>query len=236
MYLTIQMGEYLLNNLKSTLLGAVFLAGMSTLMTANAADVYSRGSIKDSGPVDYRPAISWTGFYIGAHAGSTFDDTLSPEDDREDDIELDSSFIAGLHVGYNWQTHSHLVLGVEADVSVGPFEHDEDGFEFETTDYLASIRGRLGYSFGNTLLYGTGGVAFLQWSDDVVIEDDNTIGWVAGAGIEHKFRDNWSLGLEGLYYSFDDNEQDGIEFERDLWTVRARLTYHFGDRHADPLK
>lgn len=238
MYLTIQMGEYLLNNLKSTLLGAVFLAGMSTLMTANAADVYSRGSIKDSGPVDYRPAIGWTGFYIGGHAGSTFDDTASLDiDDREldalfgGDVEVDEVGIAGIHLGYNWQTARNLVLGIEGSVTF-PFDSDDFG-----ADYLATIRGRLGYAFGNTLIYGTGGIAFASVEDE--FSDDTETGWVAGLGIEHKLRDNLSLGLEGLYYSFEDDDSiDGIdiEAERDFWTIQARITYHFGDRHADPLK
>jgi outer membrane immunogenic protein len=228
-----------LKSLKLALLGATFLAGAAAISGAQAADVYSRGSIKDTGPVDYAPAITWTGFYVGVHAGASFDDTLSASNcDRCEDIDLDGSFVAGVHVGYNWQTARNLVLGIEANLTTGPFEdEDDDGDEGETTDYLASVRGRLGYALGNSLVYGTGGVAFLGWSDDVNVQDDSTVGWVAGAGFEHKFRDNLSFGLEGLYYAFDDNElNSGVEFERDLWTIQARLTYHFGNRHSDPLK
>jgi outer membrane immunogenic protein len=233
-----------LKNLKLALLGASFLVGASALSGAYAADVYSRGGgLKDSGPVDYAPAISWTGFYIGAHVGGSFDDALSASNCNQcTDLELDSSFIAGVHVGYNWQTASNLVLGIEGNITFGGFEAEVDGVEGVTTDYLASIRGRLGYAFGNSLVYGTGGVAFLQWGDDIagLFEDDSSVGWVAGVGFEHKLRQNLSFGVEGLYYAFDENEViggDGIELDRDLWTIQARITYHFGgDRHSEALK
>lgn len=233
-------GGISVNNLKSTLLGAVFLAGMSTLISANAADVYSRASVKDTGPVDYRPSITWTGFYLGAHAGSTFNDTLSLdfESNKLDrqfggDFDVDEVGIAGLHLGYNWQTARNLVLGVEGSVTF-PFDSDDLGI-----DYLATIRGRLGYAFDSTLVYGTGGVAFATVDDERF--DDTTTGWVAGLGVEHKLRDNLSVGLEGLYYAFEDESDNvaigSVEAERDFWTVQARITYHFGNRHAaDPLK
>jgi outer membrane immunogenic protein len=246
------------NNLKSTCLGAVFLAGMSTLMTANAADVYSRGSVKDSGPVDYRPAISWTGFYLGAHAGGVFSDEIDLTFSRGDDSlnvpgEIDNTWLAGVHVGYNRQTSENLVLGIEGswsflggerDVDIDAREFDLDIVDGEQDDnWLASIRGRLGFAAGSTLIYATGGVAFLNSGNGDPF-DDTLTGWVAGVGVEHKLRDNLSLGLEGLYYSFEDDAtlsgfEEGdinVDLERDFWTIQARLTYHFGDRHAEPLK
>jgi outer membrane immunogenic protein len=222
-----------LKNLKLALLGATFLVGASAVSGAYAADVYSRGGLKDTGPVDYAPAITWTGFYVGIHAGSTFNDEVAVDVDVLDlslEGEADEQFVAGLHFGYNWQTARNFVLGIEGSVR---FPSDSDDFG---ADYLASIRGRLGYAFDRTLIYGTGGVAFLGWDENTF--DETTTGWVAGAGVEHKLRDNLSLGLEGLYYSFDDDFANGaIEVERDLWTIQARLTYHFGaDRHSEPLK
>lgn len=198
---------------------------------ANAADVYSRGpSIKDSGPVDYAPAITWTGFYLGAHAGSTFNDELSIDTPigSADLGEFDEQFVGGIHVGYNWQTSRNLVLGIEGNIT---FPADSDEF---AADYFASVRGRIGYALDKTLVYGTAGVAFLSWTDDTL--DDTTVGYVVGAGIDHKVRDNVSIGLEGLYYSFEDELVSGVDLERDFFTVQARVTYHFNDRTGDPLK
>jgi outer membrane immunogenic protein len=208
---------------------------------ANAADVYTRGpSIKDSGPVDYAPAITWTGFYLGAHAGATAGDNISLNfnDPTIRDLEgdVDSVGIFGIHVGYNWQNARNLVLGLEGSLTL-PFDSDDFGAET-----LGSVRGRLGYAMDKTLIYATGGVAFLDSED----ADETQVGWVAGLGVEHKIRDNVSIGLEGLYYAFEDDFAGAIidgerinsplEAERDFWTIQARVTYHFNDRTGDPLK
>jgi outer membrane immunogenic protein len=90
-----------------------------------------------------------------------------------------------------------------------------------------------------TLAYGTGGVAFLNTDNNPDPIDDTITGWVAGGGFEYKLRSNISFGVEGLYYAFSDEGSDGrikLELDRDFWTVAARLTYHFGDRHDEPLK
>ena len=216
-----------MKSLKLALIGATFLAGAGLVSGANAADVYARGGSLKDGPVDYYPAITWSGFYAGINLGAAFNDDGDDDDrkgdrerDRDDDGD-DTMFIGGFHIGYNWQKPSNFVLGLEGDVDFG-----------DDIDYLASIRGRLGYAMGPTLLYATGGVAFL--GIDNGFEDDTLTGWTAGLGIEHKLRENVSLGLEGLYYDFD--EDDNFGADADFWTVRARLTYHFGDRHGDALK
>lgn len=211
------MREYLVKFLKSALLGAALLAGASVLSAANAADVYERGSYKDA-PVAYAPALGWTGFYLGANVGAAFNDNDVEIAGEDDD---DTVLIGGLHVGYNWQKPSNVVLGIEADVNFA-----------DDIDYLATIRGRLGYAAGPTLFYATGGVAFIGF-DDAFSDDDSETGWTAGLGLEHKLRENVSLGVEGLYYDFGDNDFGG---DTDFWTLRARLTYHFGGGYDSPLK
>lgn len=204
-----------MNNLKHLSFGLVsaFALG-AALPAANAADIYrDRGSIKDTGPVDYVPSITWTGFYIGAHAGAAWDDS--------NDVEIvgGSAFLAGAHLGYNWQGPSNIVIGIEGDVSF-----------LDNVDYLATVRGRLGYAFGPTLLYATGGAAFIGF-DENLSGDDSDTGWVGGLGIEHKLRENVSIGAEGLYYGFENDNSGGDD--NNFWVARARLTYHFnGGRDA----
>jgi outer membrane immunogenic protein len=199
-------------------LGATFLAGASVLSAANAADVYARGESLKDGPVAYMPAITWTGFYFGLNAGAAFQDNdvaIVSDDD-------DTSFLAGLHAGYNWQTPGNFLFGIEADVDFA-----------DDIDYLATVRGRLGWTAGQTLFYATGGAAFLGF-EDVLGDDDTETGWVVGGGIEHKLRDSVSVGLEGLYYAFDDDDNLAGD-DLDFWTLRARLTYHMGG-YSEPLK
>lgn len=243
-------------NLRVALLGAAILAG--ALSSANAADVYARGeSLKDS-PVEM-PAIAWAGFYAGLHAGGAFGDEMSItlsqlgfSDTETSDVE--NTWLAGVHVGYNWQM-SNIVLGIEGSFSAlgGKREVEFAGFTEQDDNWLASIRGRLGYAAGPVLIYATGGVAFLNSEgsftaldanfESVAPFDGTTTGWVAGGGVEYKLGGNWSLGVEGLYYSFEDDAtvpqfgfNDEFDYERDFWTVQARLTYHFGDLHGESLK
>jgi outer membrane immunogenic protein len=243
-----------MNITKKAMLAVAVLAGAGAVSSANAADIYGKGSLKD-GPAEYMPAITWTGFYFGGHVGAAFFDEkgkgrrhcrdhdktekslngggdchdndapskMSDSRHHDNDGDLDdTSWLGGVHLGYNWQRSNGVVLGLEGDVSF-----------LDDIDYLASVRARLGYAAGSTLLYATGGVAFLGL-DDAFGDDDTGTGWVAGLGVEHKLRDSWSVGLEGLYYAFDDvgSFDDDLEF----WTVRARLTYHFTDSRSDPLK
>lgn len=188
--------------------------------TVQAADIYQpapEGSLKDAGPADYYPAIGWSGFYLGGHLGGAWgdgDDSLA----NPAIFDGDGSVIGGVHFGYNWQRGSDWVFGLEGDVSFA-----------DDLDYVATIRGRLGYDFGRTLFYGTGGVAFAGF-DDSVFTDDSQTGWVAGLGFDHKLRENFSLGLEGLYYGIEhDSSLAGGDDDDGFWSLRGRLTYHLND-------
>jgi outer membrane immunogenic protein len=217
---------------KSALLAAALFIG--TAAAANAADIYQGPSMKEP-PQPYLPPLVWNGFYIGANVGgafannnhSFFFDGVKRWDDNRDN----STWIGGFQVGYNWQRSSDWVFGLEGDVDFA-----------DHIDYLASIRGRLGYASGNALFYGTGGVAFIGLNNDFRFNDgsndfrfsnnNNATGWVAGGGIEYKLRTNMSLGVEGLFYNFNDSNDHFVDDTRyfhcdssDFWTVRLRLNY-----------
>lgn len=188
-------------------LGALAFAASASY--ANAADVYEGESLKDEPVVYETPYIGWTGFYVGGHIGGAFDST-----DSEDLFGDESIFAGGGHVGYNWQLSERLLVGLEGDL---------DYLDDDDTEYLASIRGRLGLTHGPVLAYLTGGAAFIEFDDG-----SPDPGYVVGGGVEYKLRDNWSIGAEGLYYNFDDEPSDeDLEF----WQARARLTYHLGGRY-----
>jgi outer membrane immunogenic protein len=219
---------------------------------ANATDVYSKGSFKDAG-FGYAP-ITWTGFYLGGHAGVSLTDELAFSYKDEglkvlDGFSLDNAFVGGVQIGYNRQTLSNWVYGIEADLS---FLDDGLDGDIDLTEFLASIRGRLGIASGTSLVYLTGGVAFLGYSDEFTRVfsdeftklDDTAIGFVVGGGIEHKLRSNFSVGIEGLYYNFSSDIEDTAQcgcfqtadLDRDFWVIRARASYHFTSGYDDPLK
>lgn len=69
-------------------------------------------------------------------------------------------------------------------------------------------------------------------------DNDDQTGLVIGAGLETKLSEHVSIGMEGLYYFFDDSKVDfysdgdkveSIDTNNDLIVARARLTFHFNN-------
>lgn len=175
---------------------------------------------------------SWTGLYIGAHAGAmwgrtNFSDPFGPS--IFGDTVRTPGYLFGGQIGYNWQQGSSpWVLGVEADISA----LDSDGtftcFAFSGIFISANCRvrphalgtfsGRVGYAVGSdrrTLLYAKGGAAWTRDAIDITSNNQfnsgDTIsttaeqtkwGWTAGAGVERALTPAWSLKLEYDYAQF----------------------------------
>src|SRR5690349_694524 len=85
-----------------------------------------------------------------------------------------SGWVAGVHTGYNWQRGA-LVYGVEADINWTDLNSDiRKTLSTEFTplppapsarasaeiDWFGTVRGRLGWTNGPLLIYGTGGLAY----------------------------------------------------------------------------
>jgi outer membrane immunogenic protein len=211
---------------KIVLAGAV-LAALTP--AAYAADMPAPAPIETVAP---EPAFSWSGFYIGAHGGWSWGET-DPEGVL--DIGDAEGFVVGGQLGYNWQWDS-WVLGLEGDGSFTDAD-DDDGFDAAIEqNFLASIRGRVGFAADRFLIYGTGGAAFTGLEVDFVLGDDDEadyFGWVAGGGIEYAITDNVTLGVEYLHYEFGDEEiSDGVLPPGDIGlsndVVRGRLNVKFG--------
>ena len=118
------------------------------------------------------PSWSWTGPYAGLVGGYGW---ATPGNGWE----------GGGYIGYNIQTNTHLVVGVEGDLlAAGKTDNNWD----------ATLRGRVGYAFNRVLLYGTGGVAFggLQ---NAGASSTNT-GWTAGVGVEAAVTQNVTARVE----------------------------------------
>lgn len=89
----------------------------------------------------------------------------------------------------------------------------------DTTDFLASVTGRVGYTWDRWMLYGKGGVGFVNdrynLADAIGTYDfdglENRLGWTAGAGVEWALWDDWSVKLEYDYYGFGTRNVTFIE-------------------------
>jgi len=172
-------------------------------------------------------------------------------------------FIGGGQIGYNYQYDASWVIGFETDIqgiagassSASAFGAgvpadfpDEtivsSNVSTQSTQYLGTVRGRLGYLATPTLLaYATGGLAYGGVKSSANISQDNLgvfgadpqafsssgnysgtrTGWVVGGGLEWLFAPNWSLKAEYLHY----------DLGRATYALRPPLTYYGG--FADAL-
>ena len=173
---------------------------------------------------------NWTGFYVGAHLGMVWSSTNGSTVNTATGAMSAPLFVGsaadwngGIQVGYDYMMPNRVVVGLEADVSSGGSKTtnitDASGTSANQTRVFdtESIRGRLGYSFDNVLLYGTGGWA---WSSDQFIrtqltgmlnlatagtdEAVNTYlgGGTAGAGAAVTLAQNWSAFAEYRYTDY----------------------------------
>ena len=210
-------------------LTAVAVFGFAS--AASAADWPVRAS-----PLNAARAYDWTGFYIGGNLGGSW---ANNDATYFQPLFLGSgtasfnqaSGIGGGQVGYNWQFGA-TVLGAEADfdarhwsgsATVAPFVGVPTFLVNLTQEenWLSTVRGRIGLTYGNALLYGTGGVAFGETQHSYTefvttnaaqvrtLSDSTTkTGWAVGAGVEYAI---WkevpgkvSLGIEYLYVDLGD--------------------------------
>jgi len=193
----------------------------------------------------------WTGWYFGGHVGYTRGNARVTLTDP-DPINFNKSFgtlTGGVQAGYNWLLPSRVLLGVEADMSFPNYLSADDVIWFRTTpdtdiaekiDYMATLRGRIGYAFPRWMIYATAGPAlalgrFLQTpgaTDDVDKVLRLHSGWSLGAGAEVAIERGWTAKLEYLYRNFS---HAGILFASgtgagsafDTHTLRVGLNYHF---------
>ena len=148
-------------------------------------------------PAPVMAVFNWTGFYVGGFVGGAAAEGNASSSQPcnlvacyntalatsvTNSYSLDSSFIGGGTIGYNWQpVGSQFVLGIEGEVgylrlrrsvvdanaiaAFGPTTTNG----IDTThigDFYGVIAGRLGVAFDRVLLYAKGGVAFVDKSYD----------------------------------------------------------------------
>ena len=188
--------------------------------------------------VEEVPIFSWTGGYIGIQGGALWSHNSFTEDDFGVFSDNFNGGLLGGYAGYNWQSGS-WVFGVEGDIN-GVWNDETfniNGLEVDVgSDYLASVRGRVGYAFDRTLIFATAGVAFTQVSAEADVfngfanlsADKNFTGWTVGAGAEYAFTNNWIGRLEYRFYDFGNTSLEGFgDAEIQTNTLTAGVSYKF---------
>jgi outer membrane immunogenic protein len=183
----------------------------------NAGGVWSRDSINTSslvGPIP--PFFAIDNASVSAAASSAINT---------------SGFTGGEQIGYNWQTNN-WVWGVESDFDYLGLTGTRGGrFPFPSTlpgapngpipalftvatnystNWLFTLRPRVGWAVNNWLLYVTGGLAVSRQSVSQTLTllppfvDTNSfsktqVGGTIGAGVEYALNHHWSIKAEYLY-------------------------------------
>ena len=230
--------------MKKFLLGTVALVALGTA-SAVAADLPARTYTK--APV-YAPApiYNWTGFYAGVHIGAAFggDDGFATNIVGLTGSSRDAAFLGGGQIGADYQFAPNWVVGIEGQIS-GLSNNDRrftvgvDSIR-DRSDWLASVTGRLGYTWGPGLIYAKGGVAFRDDSGLAAtagflpaVTDRNSTGYTVGGGLEYMFAPAWSAKVEYQYYNFDTTNVvtnaglGALSYKDDLHTVKVGVNYHF---------
>lgn len=207
------------------------------------------------------PLFNWTGFYVGGQAGYGFGKSFqcfncNSGGGSTDKYTIDGA-TGGVAVGYNWQFAPHWLIGVETDFSfsnIGGGGQSAPGYSCGTgsdpckteVDNFGTVRGRIGFTTGNLLLYGTGGWAYgrafarvVSCISPVCQGSRDLSGWTAGGGVEYAFSPNWTARVEYLrvdlgQFVFDNVTTGctGIHCSSDARfnVVRAGLSYKFGSQ------
>ncbi len=210
-------------------------AGLAFMGTAHAADAPIYEVVPDA-VVYQEMASSWDGFYAGIHGGyatGNFNSTVVGGIDPPFDAE---GYLFGGQVGYDIQ-NGNFVFGVVADASFTTIDGTVCicmlGQHSAEVDWLATVRGRVGYAMGSFLPYITGGAAFAGITTSLVGVSDEAVhtGWTAGGGVEYALGNGLTLGAEYLYVDLGEERYTYgvtmIDTELELHIARANLNYRF---------
>ena len=170
------------------IIGLTVAAGVGFTATAVAAD-----GARTAEPAYFDRPLIWRGLYGGAHLGQA-------------NADHDDGFVGGVQLGFNWQANQ-IVYGLEGDISLSGSD---------SIEWLASVRGRLGYLIQPDLfVYGAAGLG-------VVSGGDTDTGFVYGLGVEGKLTDTMSARVEYLAFDSDTKHGDGVG------VIRAGLNIKLG--------
>jgi outer membrane immunogenic protein len=216
--------------MKKIMLAGIAGAALMAIASANAADLGPRPVYKAPQPAMVPVLLfSWTGCYIGGNIGWGWGrETVSIPDLGQTTGQSalagvplgpvtgnTSGVLGGGQVGCNYQFAPNWVIGIEGDGEAANIKGDVTetvsltnpavtGTAHAQTDWIASVTGRLGWTWDRVLVYAKGGAAWAgdKYSADLPAFNEHIEtsvarpGWTVGGGVEWAFWDNWSAKVE----------------------------------------
>ena len=213
--------------------------------------------------------LNWSGFYFGINWGAakgttnwskpTGAATLADTDPSFSRAGDDIGLFAGITAGYNYQT-GPWVFSAEADISTANINSNtkcsgSTGFVIygmswrcgSETNWIGSLAPRVGYAFGNSLLFAKVGLAYANsdsklsypwWNGQrEVSKSSRRYGLAMGLGYEHYLGGSWSTKVEYAHYNFGskaftgsdvDGNEYGASSAPSMNVFKFGLNYKFG--------
>lgn len=177
-------------------------------------------------PVQADEGRNRSGFHVGGHVGYLFGNARATLGDPTGIASAGGAssyggMSGGLQAGYEHYFPSRLMLGLELDGSFPDYLDDPQVLSYRATatgtaseelEFMASLRGRIGYDMGGWTPFVTGGIAWASTRFSRVDlttgnEDANPsnirLGYVLGGGLDYRLDQRWSARAEYLYTSFE---------------------------------
>ncbi len=169
------------------------------------------------------PAFSWTGCYVGLHAGGDWgNSTWTPAAPFSvvPSASMDANgAIGGAQAGCNYQAQS-FVLGVEGEVWGSGLTGSTSFADYEgtetlktTSDFGGDVAARFGYAIDRALIFGKIGVASADYRFTDTFADIEGFteaasgraaytGLLLGVGVEYALDAHWSVKGEYDYINY----------------------------------
>lgn len=240
---------------------AGFGAAAMAFAAATSAQGAEIGSSVYRTPAAVAAVYNWSGLYLGVQGGALGErnESVTPNGEVKGTLRNYAAHgTIGGYVGYNMQ-FSNIVVGIEGDMSAVVGGRGVSSSEQTIAPGLyassasnpkwdASVTGRLGYAFNNLLIYGKGGISFLNADHTGNIENmygtnlgsqtlsSTRTGWVAGAGIEYAWNKNLISRIEGTYADYGTRAETftipgtgsvQVNTRASNYAVKAGLAYKF---------
>jgi high affinity Mn2+ porin len=233
---------------------------MSTLRTAPRflAILSFLSALQFTTPASADDTAARSGFYVGGHVGYLFGNARATLGDpigvaAAGGVTPYGAFAGGLQAGYEHYFPSRLMLGIELDASFADYLDPNQVLSYRATgtgtateqlEYLATLRGRVGYDMGGWTPFVSGGIAWastrfsridLTTGNEDANPSNIRLGYALGAGLDYRLDQRWSaraeylyanLGLTGFLFGSAPARYDS---QYDLHQFRVGLNYKFGE-------
>lgn len=166
---------------------------------------------------------NWAGFYLDNHAGGAAGASWTTVGAASGFASPGAATPAvSDSFGYNLQS-GNFVFGLEGSLAAANFDGrftapnlPANGAWTPNMNWLGTVTGRIGYSFGQWLPYVKGGFAAADVGSPLqgapvgaFSQGTDATGWTAGVGLEYQLTPKWSLGLEYLYTDLGNGTPNG---------------------------